>query len=104
MLAKHSEIRNSDEITSGDGCSGGGDGGSGSGSGHDDSGNYKTQPYPASNLAADSGSKLCNRNILLFCLACKDFYNRLSDEQKNRFRAVFAQCDSIEFKIMLDVI
>lgn len=45
-----------------------------------------------------------NRDLLLFCLAAKDFYNRLNDEQKNRFRAVFVQCDFAEFKLMLDVI
>lgn len=44
------------------------------------------------------------RDILLFCLAARDFYSRLSDEQKNRFRAVFAQCDASEFRLMLDAI
>lgn len=42
------------------------------------------------------------RDILTFRLACKDFYDRLNDEQKNRFRDVFMNCKSNDFKFMLN--
>lgn len=74
---------------------------------NDDDGTCNTSMVNAgtSESTGPAANRIRNeRDILLFCLACKDFYSRLSDEQKNRFRAVFAQCDTVEFQLMLEVI
>lgn len=44
------------------------------------------------------------RRLQLFCLACKDFDSRLSAEQKNRFRIVFANSESHEIQFMLNLL
>lgn len=51
---------------------------------------------------ADTGDD--RRRLQLFCLACKDFDSRLSAEQKNRFRIVFANAESHEIQFMLNLL
>lgn len=41
------------------------------------------------------------RNKIIFSLACKDFYDHLNDEQKDRFRDIFSKCQVHEIHFML---
>lgn len=80
ILAKYSEVRSGNEMV-----------------GFDIVTDTANKTSCANNFKTD-------REIVLFCLACKDFNNRLSDEQRVRFKDVFTNCESREFKVMLETL